>query len=103
MPPESVRDELWEAYEAAERRYRNALAARASHEALATAAEQVCEAADKLETVAWRDAIAAGEDGADAAHNLELEAEKAELLHELWADMAAAYRGRLSANKRHES
>jgi len=83
-----------EDYEAAEGSYLDALRVGASPSELATAARAVSSAAAAWESAAYRrffDARASEGDIAREVIEMEIEAEKAELLHELWADIAAAH------------
>ena len=83
-----------EQYEASERTYLEAVASGKSAPSLAVAAKAKSEAAGAWEAEAYRDFFTArdaqgGE--ARAVIEKEIEAEKAELLREVWADLAAAH------------
>jgi hypothetical protein len=98
----------WEAYEQAERRYRLALAQRAEYETLASLAVELRRVADELERTAYRDMFELREtarrnpedqDADDLWREADDQAEKAELLHELWAAIAAAYEGKVENDR----
>lgn len=83
-----------EEYEAAERAYLEALASGQSASSLAVAAKAASDAARAWEAEAYKDFFAARDtQGGDARGVIEKEiaAEKAELLREVWADLAAAH------------
>lgn len=81
-------------YERAERSYLDALKGGAAPNELAVAARQVSDSAKEWESVAYEQFFAQrSTDGgtARAVIEKEIEAEKAEVLRELWDDIAAAH------------
>ena len=83
-----------EGYESAERSYLDAVRGGAGPHELASAARRVWDSAREWEASAYEQFFAQrGTDGeaARAVIEKEIEAEKAELLRELWADIAAAH------------
>lgn len=81
-------------YGRAERAYLDAVKNGAASEQLLLAARHVCETAREWESSAYEQFFARrSAEGAAArvVFEMEIEAEKAELLHELWNDIAAAH------------
>lgn len=81
-------------YEAAEREFLDRARRRASSADLAEAASAVHAAAKTWESEAYREYFASRErlgDGAPEVIELEIDAERAELLAGLWFDLAAAF------------
>jgi hypothetical protein len=85
-----------DAYERAEREYLDAVASGATPAELAAAARDVRKAAHGWQSAAYAEFFAERAIGGDADRTViekEIDAEKAELLSELWYDIASAHAG----------
>ncbi|MGI8427732.1 MAG: hypothetical protein ACR2OB_00105 [Solirubrobacteraceae bacterium] len=86
-------------YETAERSYLGSLNGSAPRPEFHAAARMLAEAAGDWETAAYRHYFAFGDDPttADAKRAAEIQAELAEMLNELWRDIADAHAGAWSS------
>ena len=90
------REQAWDAYEAAERRYLQALIDEAPKDTLIGAAEEAQTMAAALREAAFRDIRAAERNSDDAAwSNAAWECDAAEIREVLWERILAAHRGSL--------
>lgn len=81
-------------YEEAEAAYLDALRADAPRADLASLAKGLAEAAAAVESMAWPQHFAAQKSGVeDQIGETDIFAERAEVVAELWRDIAAAYEG----------
>jgi hypothetical protein len=90
------REQAWDAYEAAERNYLQALIDEAPRAALINSAEEAQTAATALQEVAFRDIQAAERKRDDDAwSDAARDCDTAGLLAVLWKRILSAYRGKL--------
>ena len=89
-------DQAWDAYEAAERNYLQALIDEAPKDALIGAAGKARDTATTLQHVAFRDVQTAERANDDAAWSMAArDCDTAELLAVLWERILAAHQGKL--------
>jgi hypothetical protein len=81
-------------YERAERSYLDAVKRGAEQDELAVAARRASDSAKEWQSIAYKQFFALKDTNGETARvviSMEIDAEKAELLHELWHDIAAAH------------